>query len=121
MVNSPPVAIRVNGRLMGYVGSRYRGNPRDFEIERIGRLPRAQQRRATQALRRGNPASACRPGETEIYADVERIYAKKGRQSHAPHEPFVHDFRHAVACGCPDGTVKLRGRGGRRLWDLFKA
>jgi hypothetical protein len=61
------------------------------------------------------------PGEVQIYSDIERIYAKKGRQSVAAGEHFVHNFRHAAAYGRPDGTVLLRGRGGRRLWDYFKA
>lgn len=126
MIATPPIAVRVNGRLVGHIGARYRGNPahvsgRDLEIERVKRLPRAQQRQAAQALRRGNAPSGCRPGETEIYADVERIFAKKGRRSAAPGEKFVHDFTHAQACGCKDGTVVLRGRGGRRLWNLFRA
>lgn len=127
MIATPPIAVRVNGRLVGYVGARYNPpkgqhvNGASLEIERIGRLPRAQQRKATHALRRGNPRSACRPGETEIYSDVERIFAKKGPQSNAAGDKFVHDFKHAVACGCKDGTVVLRGRGGRRLWNLFRA
>lgn len=68
-----------------------------------------------------NPPSGPRPGEVEIYADIERIYATKGRRSAAPGEPFVHNFRHAAAFGRPDGTVILRGRDGRRLWDHFRA
>lgn len=149
-MQTPPVAIRVNGRLVGYIGARQNATHvkgAALEIERIKRLPPAQRRQAVQALRRGNPltrseirqvaqlcstehgkhlrkknpAGGCRPGETEIYTDVERVFAKKGPRSHAAGDQFVHRFKHAVACGCPDGSVVLRGRGGRRLWNLFRA
>lgn len=70
---------------------------------------------------RSNPPSVGRSGEVQIYADIERIYGRKGQQSAAAGEHFVHNFRHAAAYGKPDGTVVLRGRGGRRLWDYFKA
>lgn len=70
---------------------------------------------------RSNPPSGPRHGEVEIYADIERIYATKGARSAAAGERFVHNFRHAAAFGRPDGTVILRGRGGRRLWDHFRA
>lgn len=73
-------------------------------------------------LRKVNPAGGrCRSGETEIYADVERILARKGRGSTVPGQKFYHDFHGASACGRPDGTVVLRGRGSRRLWRLFPA
>lgn len=81
-----------------------------------------KQRAAMKATaRHENPRGGARPGEVEIYADIERIYATKGRRSAAPGEQFVHNFRHAAAYGRPDGTVVLRGRGGRRLWDHFRA
>ena len=70
---------------------------------------------------RSNPPSGAQRGEVEIYRDIERIYATKGPRSAAAGQPFVHNFRHAAAFGRPDGTVILRGRGGRRLWDHFQA
>ncbi len=97
LTNPPPVAIRVNGHQVGAIGVRWRG-----------------------LHRHGNPSGRQR-GEVEIYADIERIYATKGRHSAAAGERFVHNFRHAAAFGQPDGTVVLRGRGGRRLWDHFRA
>ncbi len=93
--NPPPVKRLPDGRLVGWKwrGPKYRRNP-----------PSGPQR-----------------GEVEIYADIERIYATKGPRSTAAGQPFVHNFRHAAAFGRPDGTVVLRGRGGRRLWDHFRA
>lgn len=76
---------------------------------------------AREQARKQNPPPGPRPGEVEIYADVERIFATKGARSTAAGERFVHNFRHAAAYGRPDGTVILRGRGGRRLWDHFRA
>lgn len=70
---------------------------------------------------RHSPGSPCLANEAELYRDVERIYARKGPRSAAVGERFYHDFRQASACGRPDGTVVLRGRGGRRLWRLYES
>jgi hypothetical protein len=116
----PPVAISVNGRSVGAIGVRWRGKNPGEMCARCGRV----------WLLRGGVCSHCQAREkalknpareVEIYADIERIYATKGRRSAAPDEPFVHTFRHAAAFGRADGTVILRGRGGRRLWDYFRA
>ncbi len=144
IANPPSVAISVNGHPVGAIGVRWRGpkgNPSAAAMSKVlaryglqsvrhkgearhlyrqlGQIARA--RGVSRRSLRRNPQSGRQRGEVEIYADIERIYATKGRQSAAAGERFVHNFRHAAAFGRPDGTVILRGRGGRRLWDHFRA
>lgn len=102
----------------GLQSVRHKGEARQL-YRQLGQIARA--RGVPRRSFRRNPSSARRPGEVEIYADIERVYATKGRRSTASGERFVHNFRHAAAFGRPDGTVVLRGRGGRRLWDHFRA
>ncbi len=121
IANPPPVAIRVNGHQVGAIGVRWRGANGEM-CQRCGRVWLYKPGICSHCKEREkkNPGRR-RAGEVEIYADIERVYATKGRQSAAAGERFVHNFRHAAAFGRPDGTVVLRGRGGRRLWDHFRA
>lgn len=64
----------------------------------------------------------------EIYGDLERIYARKGRRSLWPDAPFVHKFQKGarvlgVAKGgmvkLREGDLVIRSKRGKKLWKHF--
>ena len=64
----------------------------------------------------------------EIYENIERIYARKGKDSLWPNQPFVHTFKKGAAVlgvgkggtyKLREGDVVIRSRHGKRLWKLF--
>ena len=68
------------------------------------------------------------PRLVEIYENIEAIYAKKGRKSLWPKQPFKHKFgKGASVFGVSrsgkvqlrQGDLVVRSRRGKRLWRFF--
>ena len=64
----------------------------------------------------------------EIYENIEKIFARKGKRSLWPKKPFKHAFKKGAAVFgvSKNGTVKLhkgdlvvRSRRGKPLWQFF--
>ena len=66
--------------------------------------------------------NACNPGKpVVIYDKCLRIIAKKGGSSLYKGKTFYHNFHsNPVILGMPDGSLSIRSRTGKRLWNLIK-
>jgi predicted nuclease with RNAse H fold len=83
---------------------------------------------ARAALFKKNPRGKFKrnlPDETiEVYDKVLAIEAKKGSKSNYPNEYFRHDFKGATEArilGLPDGSLLIKSKKGKRLWNNFEA
>ena len=57
---------------------------------------------------------------TKIYDRVEKIFAKKGKDSKYPKKKFVHTFKLKVSMyGLENGNILLKSPKGHRLWGYF--
>jgi len=60
-------------------------------------------------------------GAVEIYERVIGIEASKGSKSLFPKENFRHDFQKGARLyGLADGSILIRSKDGRRLWEEFE-
>lgn len=119
------IEVRVNGRRVARVQetrpSAYTKSGIPLYRGPGGKLVTVPERNPRVVRIPSSPGSPCLAHEAELYQNVEKIFARKGPRSADPRGRYYHDFRYAAACGRPDGSVVLRGRGGRRLWRLFAA
>jgi hypothetical protein len=61
-------------------------------------------------------------GAKRIYAEVQRIWCRKGNDSHYAGKQFEHTFTSKPELwGLPDGSLLIISKRGKRLWGMYRA
>lgn len=65
----------------------------------------------------------------EVYENLEKIFARKGKKSLWPRQPFKHTFKKGAkvlgvqkggAVKLKQGDLVIRSSRGKRLWKMFE-